>query len=245
MNSHDQRRIDRRTAEHLLAGEPMGLRDSHPPLQALLTAATVPGRPDELAGEQATLDAFRTARRTPIPRPRRFSSVRTTVAKALTVKVVAALAVTTAGGVALAAGTGTLPNPLAPPAPVGRAGLAAASPSVTRPAGATGHSSPKAARSVQASASPSAKVPTPALLGLCRAYHAGNKAERGKALDTPAFSGLLAAAGGRELVDRFCQAALATPTPSLSDDPRDRIRERTRERPREGSAAQPSPTRSR
>lgn len=44
--------------------------------------------------------------------------------------------------------------------------------------------------------------------GLCRAYAAGQKAEHGDALSSPAFAALVAAAGGPDAVTDFC-ASLA------------------------------------
>ena len=40
--------------------------------------------------------------------------------------------------------------------------------------------------------------------GLCRAYSAGQKADHGKALESPAFSALVSAAGGADNVAAFC-----------------------------------------
>jgi hypothetical protein len=49
MSTPNPRRIDRRTAEYLLGWASAGTRVGHPPLAAVLTAAAVPRRPDELA----------------------------------------------------------------------------------------------------------------------------------------------------------------------------------------------------
>jgi hypothetical protein len=226
MSTHNPRRIDRHTSEHLLGqasmgirNAPMGIRDCHPPLAALLTAAAVPGRPDELAREQASVAAFRTAQLTPIPRPRRLSVVKTVVMKVLTVKAVAVLAATTAGGVALAASTGTLPNPLAQPARVTSSGLSAAPPTAEQSRGEQTRSEhPNSSKGPKTSKSPDAsKAPSPSLVGLCQAYSTGNKAKHGKSLDNPAFTALLTSAGGKDKVDRFCQALLAAQTPANSD----------------------------
>jgi hypothetical protein len=226
MSTHNPRRIDRRTAEHLLGqapmgirNAPMGLRNAHPPLAALLTAAAMPGRPDELAREQASVAAFRTAHLTQAPRPRRLSVVKTVVMKVLTVKAVAVLAATTAGGVALAASTGTLPNPLAQPARVTSSGLSTAPP---RPEQSRGEQNrgehPNSSKGPKPSESPDAsKAPMPSLVGLCQAYSTGNKAKRGNSLDNPAFTALLSSAGGKDKADGFCQALLAAQTLAASD----------------------------
>jgi hypothetical protein len=223
-------RIDRRTAEHLIQSAPMGIRDGHPPLAALLTAAAAPGRPDELAGEQASLAAFRTAQLNPVPRPRGFSSVKTAAMKVLTIKAVAIVAAMTAGGVAVAAGTGTLPNPLARRAPAVSSGL---SPADATPRQSLAEREPDAtdlAKSPRHSKSPEAsKSPSPSMVGLCHAYSTGTKDKRGriledkalaKLLDNPAFKSLINSAGGKDKVDRFCRAVLTSPAPSRSGDQR-------------------------
>jgi hypothetical protein len=214
MSTREPRRIDRRTAEHLLRQGPIGIRDGHPPLAALLTAAAVPGRPDELASEQTVAAAFRTAHLSPAPQPRRLSVIKTAVLKLLTVKVLAVAAATTAGGVALAASTGTLPNPMAQPAPAASTGLPAPHPTATRSGGE--HKSGDAEASKDAKDADGSKAPSPSLVGLCHAYSAGNKTERGKALDNPAFAALITTAGGKDKVDVFCHALLTVPTPASS-----------------------------
>jgi hypothetical protein len=139
--------------------------------------------------------------------------INTAVTKLLTVKAAAVVfAVTAAGGVAAAAATGTLPTAL-----TGSDGKASAGISV-----AASH------RSDKASADPSESEkgkgpegakgsPSPSLVGLCHAVSAGNKDEHGKALESPAFMALITAAGGKEKVDAFCAAILA----SASADPKD------------------------
>jgi hypothetical protein len=227
MSIQEPRHIDRRTAEQLLGPAPMGIRDGHPPLAALLTAATMPGRPAELASEQASLAAFQTAQLTPVPRPRRLSAVKSAVMKVLTVKAVAVLAATTAGGVALAAGTGTLPNPLAQPARVTSSGLSAAPPTAEPSSGEPSRGGSNNSKSPKPSKSPDAsKAPSPALVGLCRAYSAGNKGKHGKALDNPAFKNLITTAGGKDKVDRFCQAVLLAAQSSAGRDGRNRDEDR-------------------
>jgi hypothetical protein len=224
MNTQEPRRIDRRTAEYLLGQAPIGIRDGHPTLAALLSAAAVPGRPDELAREQTSMAAFRTAGLHPVPRPRSLSVVKSAVVKVLTVKAIAVLATTTAGGVALAASTGTLPNPLGQSAPAAssHSRLSAALPTASQSAARySPGDSPKTSKNPEASTGPS-----PSLVGLCHAYSAGNKAEHGKALDNSAFTVLITTAGGKDKVGRFCQALLAAPTPANSDDQHDPNRDK-------------------
>jgi hypothetical protein len=132
--------------------------------------------------------------------------MRTALLKLLTVKaaVVGAVVVGT-GGVALAASTGALPNPLhSHPVP-------AASADESHPGGRPA-----------ASDHPNAD-PSPSLVGLCHAYTAGAGSEHGKALDSPAFQALLTAAGGKANVDGFCTNLLASaaahPDGAPSDHP--------------------------
>ena len=194
MSTHQPRRVDRDTAEHLLAGVP-AVRHRVGPLGAYLAAAAAPGQPQELAGGPEAMAAFQAAHLQPAAQQRRTSMIKTWVAKLLTVKAAALLTVTAAGGMALAATTGALPNPLAD--------TPATTPS---PAHATGRptttpSHPGGRPSVMPSAS---------LLGLCHAYTAGAGADHGKALTDPAFTDLITAAGGTAEVTTFCATILAS-----------------------------------
>jgi hypothetical protein len=47
------------------------------------------------------------------------------------------------------------------------------------------------------------------MVGLCRAYAAGEKASHGKALDNPAFTALVTASGGKAKVSAWCTTLLA------------------------------------
>lgn len=78
--------------------------DPHEPLEAVLRAVAVPGHPEELAGEQAAVAAFRTAA-VAAPRKRSF------LARMLTVKVLVVGGVAVSTGVVLAAVGGALPIP--------------------------------------------------------------------------------------------------------------------------------------
>lgn len=193
-------RIDRDTAERLLAGVPAIRGPGGAPLANLLAAAAAPGRPDELAGEQAALAVFRAAQLTHAPDPRRRSVLKTALAKMLTVKVAAAAAVVAVGGgVAVAAETGALPNPLS-----AVKGQPSASPDVdkSKAAGGTEHGNGS---------------PSPSLVGLCRAFQAGaGSAEHSKALENPAFTVLITTAGGKDKVDTYCTSLLASAHPAPS-----------------------------
>jgi hypothetical protein len=191
MSMYRTRRISARTAEDLLTGAGA----QHQRLAKVLRAVAGPAQPGELAGRHDALAAFGRARLRPDPLQRRQSMLKTAVVKLLTVKAVAvaALAVGT-GGVALAASTGTLPNPLGNhPTPAASAGQSDSS-----------HGS-------AASPHPSGSAdPSPSLVGLCHAYTAGAASAQGKALDSPAFRALLTAAGGKDNVDSYCTNLLGT-----------------------------------
>lgn len=117
------------------------------------------------------------------------------VTKLLAVKAVLALVGVTGGGVALAAATGHLPSTLTG-APAAARSAASAAP--TPPAHRKPASSPNSS-------------PSPSLRGLCQAYTAHAGGTPGKALDNPAFSALVTAAGGKDKAAAFCASLLATP----------------------------------
>jgi hypothetical protein len=119
--------------------------------------------------------------------------IKTTLAKVLTLKAAAVLAGVSVGGVALAASTGAMPNPLD-----------------HNPFGASTSARPTdkpSARPAGADASPS-----PSLVGLCHAYLAGAGDNHGKALENPAFTVLITTAGGKDKVDVYCAALLSGPS---------------------------------
>jgi hypothetical protein len=190
MSIHRSRRLGRVTARRLLRGEKAGPDR----LAELLAAAAAPAGREELPGEEAAVTAFRAARLASAVAVRRPSTNKT----ALTLKAAAAaLVVTAAGGVALAAGhlPGTTDGG-ATPAPQRRPGHTF----VPRP---SAKPSPTHVRH-------SGTGPSPSLTGLCHAYRAGD--DRGKALDNPAFTHLVTVAGGKNKVAAYC-AALLKPHP--------------------------------
>jgi hypothetical protein len=198
MSADRRSRLDRNAAEHLLrggsaSGSASQLAD-HYALASLLAFAAAPEADRELVGEAEAVQAFRRAHLGPATQPRRpsMSATKLLVAKA----VIAALGVS-GGGVALAAATGHMPaNLTGKPAAAGSAAAAAAA---THTPAARGES-----------ASHPAAGPSPSLRGLCQAYTAQVGSSPGKALDSPAFTALITAAGGKDSVTAFCTSLLAT-----------------------------------
>lgn len=189
-------RIDRDTAERLLDGHlaagPGG------PLAAWLRAAQAPALPDELVGERAALLAFHAAALRPVPRQRRLSMLKTTLANLLTAKAAAVVAAAGAGGIALAAGTGVLPVEL--PNTASEHSVVA----TTAPAPHSASPAADPAKPEQAGGNPA-----PSMAGLCRAYNAEVSNNPGKAMESPAFTALVDAAGATDKVDGFCKEKLA------------------------------------
>ena len=189
-----------RTPEHLF---PAGLA-ADSPLARLLTDASAPAQPHELEGLPAALTAFHANR----PDPRR-SPVKSVLAKLLAAKVLAATAGATAiGGVALAAATGSLP-PSAQNAAHDLVGAPAASSTSDFGQQDTTEQPDTTSSTASDAATPEA-TPSPSLIGLCRAYSAGVATSKGKALDNPAFTVLITAAGSKDAVPAYCTTLLAT-----------------------------------
>lgn len=189
------RDLSRETAERLLSGASTSPPAQGDPLVALLAAAAAPGRAHELAGERDALAAFHA-----LPAPQHRFSLR----RAIAVKIAAVVAVTaTAGGIAMASSAGILPNPFKPPTTA----PASTSPPPSSPG------SIKPSPSVAPPMPPAAQVPVSSLPGLCHALAAKPSGERGKALESPAFSALLDAAGKPQDVAGFCARLLASPEP--------------------------------
>lgn len=191
MNNHERRGLDAETADQLLSGSrrPAGFGQ----LADRLSAASTAAFPGELAGEAAAVAAFRAAADVElVPHDRRSSMMKSAVvAKLLTLKTaVVAVAAVSVGGVALAATTDVLPNPLSP--------------------GSPSHSTPAPTHSNGPHATPS-----PSLVGLCTAYLAGAGQANEHVLDNPAFGALVDAAGGPENVAAFCgeRGVTAQPEP--------------------------------
>ncbi|MGH3462837.1 MAG: hypothetical protein ACRDP9_15350 [Kribbellaceae bacterium] len=160
-----------------------------------------------MSGEQVILAAFRSAHLHLVSPPRRISMLKTAVANLLTAKLLAATALATAatGGVALAAATNTLPDPVQ-----GAAHDVFKAPAPDqdgKPIQSPEQGKQPAARST---AAPSG-TPSPSLRGLCTAYQAGATSNQGKALTNAAFSALVTAAGGTDKLDAFCTTLIGAP----------------------------------
>ncbi len=191
--------------EHDQAASERRLDDAHAQraaadlLSELLVRAAAPGRPEELAGADTVLAAFRAAYPAPAAQPRR------TLRRALMLKVAALVAAFAVGGVAFATGTGVLPNPF----PIGPGSDPADPPSAA-------HSSHGATPAPSGSVVPSSGVSPSALAagslppnanGLCRSYLASSDKDKPKATEDPEYAALIAAAtaAGQDLIT-FCQA---------------------------------------
>lgn len=220
------RDFDVSISERILAGEDVGPRD----LVNLLAIAAAPAHGDETAGEEAAVMAFRAARRWPAERGNRKPAV-VRWAALLGAKTAVAFAVAVvATGAALAAGTGVLPNPFrnvdSPPTTPASVTSPAAETSdpvrtqpVVPPTPGSQPSGPPA--SVPPSAAPPISLPPSAgsppsavpasMTGLCRAYQAQEDRYPGSAANSPAFSALVAAAGGADQVPAYCAAVLGEP----------------------------------
>ncbi|WFE39430.1 hypothetical protein [Micromonospora sp. WMMD998] len=214
----DAARLDQETVERLLAGTSGGPESAAPRalVRLLDTVRTVPGS-GELDGEAAAVAAYRAARAT-TPIVGRFT------AGLLGAKLaVATLAATLTGGVALAAVTGNLPGGIGVDAPPATPGTSAAPTTGTTPTTVpmpTAATTRTAHPSHPAGTGPTATAADPsAPAGLCVAYRAVAEGERGRALDAPAFAGLVAAAGGRDRVPGYCAGLLAGAGPPAPAGP--------------------------
>lgn len=123
----------------------------------------------------------------------RISAAMSIAARSLTV--VTALAVA-GGGIAIAAATGLLPTAAHSPQ--------SGSSHPGRNSSASESNEPSEPAESDASGARPSDVPSPSLDGLCHAFQAGATDNPGKALDSPAFRVLVAAAGGVANVAGFC-----------------------------------------
>jgi hypothetical protein len=192
MSSFEGRdRMDRATAERFLRGDRPAQGSGHPRLTGLLTAASAPAQPAELAGEPAAMAAFAAARHPTTSRARRPSMIQLTLARLLTLKVAAvAVAVAGVGGVALAANAGVLPAPISSHLP-----------------GAHGGKVPHPAATASGTPRSNGAAAAPGLAALCREFDSrGDQAHRSRALEEQHFAELVRQAGKKDNdhVQRFC-----------------------------------------
>lgn len=184
--------LSRAVAERLLNGEAVGV----PHLEHLLAAAaSVPA--GSHGGEAAVVAAFNAAGMAPAGRFRRLTAMKSAIAAVISSKLIAgtAVAVAATGGIALAASHGAFDT--TPPTHHGTSGT----------------HTPSTVASNSATNRPTAS-PSPNLSGLCHAYEAGATANRGQALNSPAFQALVTAAGGANSVGTYCTTLLGTSTPA-------------------------------
>jgi hypothetical protein len=189
--------------ERLLRGDPAG-DPTAARLARVLAAAAAPATLDELRHADAICSAYSAHAR----KHRKAAAVGSgrTSARLLSVKlaIAAAAAATVAGGVAFAASAGILPTPLFP-GPAASRGDEPAKPGPSGPARSATPTSPPSAVTVADTAP------------LCAAYQATTLSEREAMLATPAFTLLVAAAGGAAKVPAYCAtAAERTPAPAVT-----------------------------
>jgi len=184
-------------------------------LEALFADAAGPQHAGELAGEAAAVAAFRAAR-PPAPRKAGRARIVASLTTLLTFKTAAAaLAVTSVGGLALAAGTGALPTPLTAgahhsdtPARV----VEDPGPTITEPPAALAlRDAAKAAAAADRAYAQAGHDRSASYAGLCTAFTAGGW-DNTRAATNPAFSRLVAIAPNGDVAG-FCQA-LATAAPA-------------------------------
>jgi hypothetical protein len=181
-------------------------------LARLLSAATAPATPEELAGEQLVMAEFNAAMRShpPTLAPRRSAVPK----KVFTIKAAAAalVAVLSIGGVAAAA-SGLLPDqasPVADQATVSTGGDAAAQGLGKAATANLGRSAQAGSAEGQGRASAVGPDATAAArAGLCRAWQAGQGADHGRRMDAVAFQALVDAAGGADNIAAYCQDVAA------------------------------------
>jgi len=147
--------------------------------------------------------------------------IKSLLTKAIATKILAGTAVAAAtGGVALAAADGHFSphSRLAAPAtssaqptdPAESDSSTDASPTVPSVPPTDGTSTSSSADETSGSAEPSGAVLSPSLHGLCTAYLAGVANSHGKALQNPAFTVLINAAGGADGVSGYCATLLSS-----------------------------------
>jgi hypothetical protein len=194
--------LDRATLDRILEGG-TALPATAPPqarqLVRVLRAATAPAHPEELRGEHVARAGFRTARLHPEQGQRRAPASGTALTRLLSVKALAVLlgAAATAGGVALAANTGVLPEVLDPGETVTSTSAVPSNRTPKQPRGPSKQQGPNTGTN-------SVDATQETIERLCLTYLEKSRPEREKALSTPEFRPLVLKADGANKVDNFC-----------------------------------------
>ncbi|MFJ8578021.1 hypothetical protein [Micromonospora sp. NPDC093277] len=203
---------DRTESERLLdaarAGQSPWAAD---PLARLLAAAAAPADPTEVAGEEQALAAFRAARANPPATPARAPR-RGGFRVGVAAWVAGVAAVATAGGAVAAVNLDRSWVPAPPPSATaggtsaGSTGAGSPSrPGQSREASpTTGAVMPSAEPDPTGSGEPGRSATAGKLAGHCRAYLSKSAEQRARALKTPGFADLVAAAGGADQVEEYC-----------------------------------------
>jgi hypothetical protein len=216
--------IDAETAQRMLDGEVAG-----PPHLARLLASIADGGPTAqaglaghpLPGEDEAVAAFVVARAAGAHRAsglhvaKATSGGRRAWSRALSIKVAVAAVVLSGGGVAVAASTGVIPNPLPGHAPGPRSAGPHPSARPDNPTGdwassnsSTGSGLAGSGLAGSASASPGSSLP-PDINGQCHAWLDDFPRDPSATEHNLRYAQLMALAGGAEKVTAYCQAYLA------------------------------------
>ena len=216
MTIRREKRLSRRGAERAL--NRTGTSGT-PSVDKVLAAAAAPPTNFELNREAETVALFRSAQLAPVAAVERLTMLQSFRAKLGAAKVLVAAGTVVAlagGGVAYAASTGNLPgqkqNDHRSPNGTSHSSQAPGQNKTTTGRPTTKPSPGKPTKTVTTPSTPKASsTPKPSLKGLCKAYQAGVADNPGKALDNPAFTALITAAGGKEKVGAFCVDLIGTP----------------------------------
>ncbi len=217
----DSLELDDMTAARLLSGrlDPADAPPSYAAVAQVTAAAAAPGRPDELAGEDAAVAAFRAVQRPGDSKPVRSRSLR--------LAALVGAAVLLLGGVAGAASTGALPDGAQAVAhdTLGAVGVSVPAPAPTRATRVARHATPRAA---SRPAPPSSRIaptrPTPRappstaarahrptdaiLLAACRAYLDGRVSATSGRGAANAYRYLAGRAGGATNIAGYCRGVV-------------------------------------
>jgi hypothetical protein len=203
------RRITRRSAARAL--DRAGASGS-PHVDQVLAATTAPPTNFELNGEADAVAMFRRANPGPVAAARTtpVTAVRSRTTKLLIAT--GAVVIAAGGGVAVAATTGALP---------GHTGDHPSHTSTHGPGSTAGPHSTATSNPTDGTAAGRSDA------RLCRAYQAIAANNPGKALSSPAFTGLAIRAGGRSSIAGYCTSLIGAPsshagssmTPGSSGDP--------------------------